>query len=313
MDVRKTLRRMAWLGAAGAVGTAAAGVGVGLMGITLWRRLTRGEDVAGKVVLITGGSRGLGLAMARELAQQRAILVICARDGDELDWAREELARTGADVLAIQCDVGNHDDVHRTVREALDRLGRIDILINNAGVISGRVLTDLTDAQIRKTFAVNTLALFWTTRAFLPGMIQRGRGHIVTIASAAGFVGAHRLTDYTASKHAAVGFDDALRAELRRVAPAVKTTVVCPFYVDTGMFAGAKTRILWLLPILKEAYAVERVIQAIERDRQRILMPRIVHVLPLLRVLPVRWFDRIIDLFGVNVSMDGFTGRPPDR
>ena len=96
MNVKKTLRRMAWLGAAGAVGTAAAGAGVGLLGLALWRRMTRGEDVSGKVALITGASRGLGLAMARDLAQQGATLVICARDRDELDWAREDLARTGA-------------------------------------------------------------------------------------------------------------------------------------------------------------------------------------------------------------------------
>ncbi|MGZ4836071.1 MAG: SDR family NAD(P)-dependent oxidoreductase, partial [Terriglobales bacterium] len=136
MKIKKALRRMAWLGAAGAIGTAAASVGVGLLGLSAWRRMTRGEEVRGKVALITGASRGLGLAMATELAAQGATLVICARDLDELEWAREELARTGAEVLAIQCDVGSHDDVVRTVREAMDRFGRIDILINNAGVIT---------------------------------------------------------------------------------------------------------------------------------------------------------------------------------
>ncbi|MGZ4823691.1 MAG: SDR family NAD(P)-dependent oxidoreductase, partial [Terriglobales bacterium] len=102
MKIKKALRRMAWLGAAGAIGTAATSVGVGLLGLSAWRRMTRGEEVRGKVALITGASRGLGLAMATELAAQGATLVICARDLDELEWAREELARTGAEVLAIQ-------------------------------------------------------------------------------------------------------------------------------------------------------------------------------------------------------------------
>ena len=93
MKIRKTVRRMAWVGAAGAVGSAAAGVGVGLLGLAALRRMRQGDDAAGKVALITGASRGLGLAMAQELAQQGAVLAICARDRDELDWAREELAR----------------------------------------------------------------------------------------------------------------------------------------------------------------------------------------------------------------------------
>src|SRR5581483_11220373 len=113
MKIKRTIRRVAWLGAAGAIGTAAAGIGVGLLGLAALRKMRRGEAVGGKVVVITGASRGLGLAMAREFAQEGASLVICARDTSELEWAREELARTGGNVLAIQCDVGNHDDVHR--------------------------------------------------------------------------------------------------------------------------------------------------------------------------------------------------------
>lgn len=268
------------------------------------------SQIRGATVLITGAASGIGRLLALRMADLGAQVVLWDLNGEAQDAVAAEIRRRGRlDPLAAVVDVGDPEAVRRAAAGA----GPVDILVNNAGVISGRVLTELTDAQIQKTFAVNTLALFWTTRAFLPGMIQRGRGHIVTIASAAGLVGAHRLTDYTASKHAAVGFDDALRAELRRLAPVVRTTVACPFYVDTGMFAGAKTRVPWLLPILKEADVVERVVRAIERDCRRVLMPRIVHILPVLRVLPVRWFDRVLDLFGINTSMDGFTGRQSNR
>jgi all-trans-retinol dehydrogenase (NAD+) len=162
------------------------------------------------------------------------------------------------------------------------------------------------------TFGVNTLALYWTTKAFLPGMVERGRGHIVTIASAAGLVGVARQTDYSASKHAAVGFDESLRNELRLSAPDVKTTLVCPFYINTGMFAGVKSRFPRLLPILDEEKVARRILDAIRRNERRLLMPPLVRLLPALRLLPPFMFDRIIDLFGINSAMDDFRGRADD-
>src|SRR3954453_205493 len=133
-QVRKRVKQAAWV-AAGTM--AASGAVAGLAGWMLWKRgMGKREDVRGKVVLITGASRGLGLQMAREFAQSGARLAICAREQSELDWARQELSRMGADVLAVQCDVGVHDDVQRMVREVRERYGRIDILVNNAGIIT---------------------------------------------------------------------------------------------------------------------------------------------------------------------------------
>ncbi len=105
------------------------------------------------------------------------------------------------------------------------------------------------------------------TRAFLPPMIERNAGHIVNLASAAGLVGSCPETDYAASKHATVGFDAALRMELRREAPSVRTTVICPYYIGTGMFAGVRTRFPWLLPSLKEDHLAERIIRTVETTR----------------------------------------------
>jgi all-trans-retinol dehydrogenase (NAD+) len=156
---------------------------------------------------------------------------------------------------------------------------------------------------------VNTLALFWTTKAFLPAMVEQNRGHLVTIASASGLVGVSGLADYAASKWAAVGFDESLRMELARAAPGVKTTVVCPYYIDTGMFTGVRTRVPWLLPILKERKVAERIVRAVERNERRLFMPWSVYLLPVFRALPARLFDRAMDLLGVNSSMDHFRGR----
>ena len=176
-------------------------------------------------------------------------------------------------------------------------------------MVSGKGLLEISEDAIQRTFDVNTLALFWTTRAFLPGMIARDRGHVVTIASAAGIVGTSRLVDYCASKHAAVGFNESLRLELRRQRSHVRTTVVCPFYISTGMFAGVKTRFPLLLPIMDPEYVVTRIVRAVQRNRARVVLPRLIYATFLARLLPVPLFDSAMEFLGVNKSMDEFTGR----
>jgi all-trans-retinol dehydrogenase (NAD+) len=138
----------------------------------------------------------------------------------------------------------------------------------------------------------------------------RNQGHIVTIASAIAFAGVPRLTDYVASKFAAVGFNEALRLDLRRQGSSVCTTCVHPYYISTGLFAGVKTRFSWLLPILEPEYVADRIIWAIRNNRRRLIMPRFVILALALRWLPPTWFDLLMDFFGVNESMDEFTGRP---
>jgi all-trans-retinol dehydrogenase (NAD+) len=131
----------------------------------------------------------------------------------------------------------------------------------------------------------------------------------VTIASAAGLMGVSGLVDYTASKFAAVGFDDALRSELGRIAPGVKTTIVCPYYINTGMFDGVRTRFPLLLPILDEATVAARIVRAIEQAQPRLVMPLLVRSVPLLRMLPVSVFDALASFLGLNRGMDHFRGR----
>jgi len=237
MNLKKTVRRAAWLGAAGAIGTAAAGVGVGLLGLAAWRRMSRGEAVGGKVVVITGGSRGLGLAMAREFAQQAASLVICARDTNELEWAREELAHTGANVLAIQCDVGNHDDVHRMVRETMERCGRIDILINDAGVMTVGPMPSQTLTDYQEAMDTMFWGVVYPTLAVLPHMMERRTGQIVNITSIGGKVAVPHLLPYTAAKFAATGFSEGLHAEVAKYG--IKVTTVVPGLMRTGSFVNA--------------------------------------------------------------------------
>src|SRR5699024_4613625 len=142
-----------------------------------------------------------------------------------------------------------------------------------------------------------------------PGMLERDRGAVVTIASAAGLTGVARQTDYSASKWAAVGFTESLRSELRAEGSRVGTLVVCPFYINTGMFDGVRTKFPRLLPILEETDVSTRVLDAIESGREQLVMPPLVRLVPGVRLLPTRAFDKVMDSLGVNQTMDHFTAR----
>ena len=260
-------------------------------------------------VLITGAASGIGRLLARGAAVRGARVTLLDRDEAGLLAVRAELAREGCDAAAIAVDLCDRAALQATLARVLAARGPVAILINNAGIVTGKTLLECSDAAIERTFQVNTLALFWTVRAVLPAMLERGRGHVVTIASAAGLGGTSRLTDYCASKFAAVGFDESLRLELKRLGHPVRTTVVCPWYIDTGMFSGVRTRFPVLLPILKPDYVAARILGAIQGNRKRLVMPRFVMAVLLARILPLGLFDAVMRFFGVDRSMDEFSGR----
>ncbi len=271
--------------------------------------------LGGATVVITGAASGIGLGLSVEAARRGASVVMWDRDAEALDAAVETTARLRTGLarrpVGQVVDVTDREAVREAAAEAIATAGAVDVLVNNAGVVSGKPLAELTEADVRRTFEVNTLALYWVTQPFLASMVERDRGRIVTIASASGLIGVAKLTDYSASKWAAVGFDESLRVELAGQGSAVRTTVVCPYYIDTGMFAGVKTRFRWLLPILKPDQVVQATWNAVERDRPRVHLPPAVGALPLLRSLPVGAFDRVAGILGVNRTMDDFTGRTP--
>jgi all-trans-retinol dehydrogenase (NAD+) len=264
--------------------------------------------LAGKTVLITGGAGGLGRRLAGEAARSGASIVLWDLDRGGLEKVAAELAPLGS-ARVYACDVSDRKAVYETAARMEADGGPIDVLVNCAGVVSGSAFLDLPDDKIERTFGVNTLALYWTCKAFVPRMVERNRGHVVTLASASGLIGVAKLSDYSASKWAAIGFDESLRVELAKSAPGVLTTVVCPYYINTGMFDGVRSRFPLLLPILDEGDVARRIVRAIERGKRRLCLPWLVSLLPLMRVLPVAAMDRLADFLGVNVSMDEFVGR----
>ena len=259
--------------------------------------------LAGSKILITGGASGIGRQMALQAAARGAH--VCIWDLNDGKAVVDEIATLGGSAESHQIDVTNIE----TVRELAIRQGSVDVLINNAGVVSGQWFLDTDPSAIERTYRVNVLSLYWMTQTFLPAMIQNRKGAVVTIASAAGLIGVAKQTDYSASKFAAVGFMESLRAELRTKGAQVNTLTVCPFYIDTGMFDGVQTRFPLLLPIMKPEYVAKKVLDSIERGKPVLVLPWFARTMPLMRLLPIGVFDAVADFFGVNKTMDHFKGR----
>ncbi|MDR1306382.1 MAG: SDR family oxidoreductase [Treponema sp.] len=267
------------------------------------------KDISGKLVLVTGGASGIGRLMALDFARRGGRVAVWDISAPALRALEKEAAAEGLSITGMGCDISGRDAVYRRAKALVKKLGPVDILVNNAGVVSGKTLLETPDEKIEKTIQVNVLPLFWTAKAFLPSMLERNSGHIVTVASAAGLIGVRGLADYCASKFAAVGFDESLRMELRRMKSAVKTTVICPFFIDTGMFAGVKTRFPLLLPVMQPRYAVRRIVKAVLNKRKRLIIPPFAGTILLLRLFPLGFLDAVADFFGISHAMDEFKGR----
>ncbi|MCP3101983.1 SDR family NAD(P)-dependent oxidoreductase [Myxococcus sp. K15C18031901] len=213
----------------------AAGIGAAL---GLGRALRSRYSFRDRTVLITGGSRGLGLVLARQLSRQGARVALCGREEASLERAREELEREGGEVLALPCDVRDEVQVEAVVSALHERWGGVDVLVNNAGVIQVGPLESMTLEDFRDAVDTHLWGALYTTLAVLPEMKRRGEGRIVNIASVGGRVSVPHLVPYSASKFALVGLSDGLRAELRQ--DGIRVTTVCPGLMRTGSPLNAR-------------------------------------------------------------------------
>lgn len=210
---------------------AAAGAGALFAARAVYRRFN-GYDFRGRTVLITGGSRGLGLVLARGFAAEGANVAVCARDPRELERARADLAARGANVFAFPCDVTDRAQVRETVEVVTRHFGRVDVLVNNAGVIQVGPLEVMTLEDFEQAMAVHFWGPLYATLAVLPQMRARGEGRLVNVSSIGGKIGVPHLVPYSASKFALAGLSDGLRAELAK--DGVVVTSVFPGLMRTG-------------------------------------------------------------------------------
>jgi short-subunit dehydrogenase len=267
------------------------------------------SNFKGKNVLITGGASGIGRLMGELALKEGAnTLVIWDLNGDQLQIASEAFREQGYKVEGFVVDVSNTAQVLTAFKEVRERLGQIDILINNAGIIVGKSFIQHTHADIDKTMNINTSALMHLTREALEDMIKTGSGHIVNIASAAGLVSNPNMSVYCGSKWAVIGWSDSLRLELLDQSRGIKVTTVVPYYINTGMFAGVRSPII---PILNPAPVARAIIEGVKKDKAFVRLPGIINLLPLVKgLLPLKVFDLVVGKwFGVYKSMDHFKGR----
>lgn len=267
------------------------------------------KDLRGKVVLITGGSRGMGRLLADRFARDGAKVVLWARTQADLDMAVGEICEWREDAAcSYTVDVADPSRVMEAAARVKADLGTVDVLVNNAGVVHGGRFLDVSVEEHRQTIDVNFSAMMWTIKAFLPDMVERNEGHIINVSSGAGLTYVPLLTSYCASKSAVINFTDSLRLELKYIgADGVKCTIVCPGFIKTGMFEGVNPP-RWM-PWLEPDEMADKIYAAYRRGAPYIAEPAFGKLAPLVRALTTRRsLDFWQSVFGLSRSMEEWVG-----
>lgn len=263
-------------------------------------------ELRGAVALITGASRGIGPLLAEALAKRGANLVLAARNAAELSQVAERLRTHGVRVVAIPTDVADSAQRAALIRKAEAELGAIDLLVNNAGLEQVCFFETLSEEDVANYTEVNLTAPMQLTRLVLPGMQRRGRGHIVNIASVAGFGAAAFGETYGATKAGLVGFTRSLRASLKTQKSPVSASVLCPGFISqTGMFADVQAahgvQAPWIMGTCKPDAVVRAMLRAIDRDDpERFIGERPLRLFFSIGLLFPRLIEQLTLLFGVN-------------
>lgn len=293
---------------------------------TKWRNGVRSERVSweDQIVLITGGASGVGELLANTLAVRNITVIVLDVKVPQFD---------NDNITFYQCDISQWSAVEKVAKQIVEEIGHPTVIVNNAGVVQGKTLIELEEADVQQTMGVNVLGHFWTLKAFLPEIIKQKTGHIITVSSVMGFGGAARVADYAASKFALVGLHESLRYELDKVykAPKVRTTLLAPGFIQTPLFSRSgynapdselKTPLpAWLFKFLAPQLAphdvVKRIIAVIDvHQSQDIFLPFFVNVARWAPVLPTWGRDLLQWAAGADYTMEGFvkvTGRRPEE
>jgi len=264
--------------------------------------------ISNKTVLITGGASGIGKLMGEScLVKGASKLIIWDVNEEALESCTKEFTTKGYRVSPYLVDVSNLDQIQKAANHVLQE-GAVDILINNAGIVTGKPFRQQETNAITKTLAINVAGVMQITRAFLPAMIAQKSGHIVNIASAAGMMANPNMSVYVGSKWAVLGWSESLRIELESLKQDLHVTTVTPGYIDTGMFDGVKSPLL--LPLLKPKVIVDAIIKGVEKNKLFVRKPFMVSSLTFVKgILPTRAFDWFVGtVLGVYKSMDDFKG-----
>lgn len=261
-----------------------------------------------KRVLITGAAGGLGRTLAKHFAAEGCELVLTDLQEDALEAVRAELTESGTRCRAYVLDVTDEASIQDVRRRVHEDMGTVDVLVNNAGVVFGGPFLEVPLERHRLTYRVNVEGVMAVTHAFLPDVLESSRGHVTFIASASGFIGLPNGATYASSKWAVIGFAESIRAELKAQGHKhVGVTTVCPTYIDTGMFEGAKPP--KTAKMLDPDEIAAKIVEAVKDRQIWVLEPWIVKITPFLKnCLPTKMADFISDVFGASSSMDRWQG-----
>jgi all-trans-retinol dehydrogenase (NAD+) len=269
----------------------------------------------GRTAVITGGAMGIGRATALRLIHEHCTVTIWDLNASALEETAAALRKEGGTAFAHTCDVTDRRRVAELAGVAMREMGRVDMLINNAGYVQGGDFLQLTDDAWDRTIDVNLNALRYTICAFLPAMYARNEGHIVNISSAAGLIGVPGLAAYAATKWAVYGLTESMRLEARvHRKTGVRWSSIHPSYLAHGMFEGARLGALGnvIVPLVKSHDVIARAIveSALKRGRYSPKRPLTLHLTPRIRaLLPDYLFQRFLILLGVAGSMKNWRGR----
>ncbi|KAG9228724.1 hypothetical protein BJ875DRAFT_547529 [Amylocarpus encephaloides] len=261
----------------------------------------RKVDLSEEVIVVTGGASGLGLLIAEVYGMRGASVAVL--DVKELESGEAR------GVSVYKCDVGDKDQVAKVAIEIERTLGTPTILINNAVVVNGKSLLDLSIEDVERNFRVNLLSHFYTLKTFLPSMIRARRGTIVTVSSVIGQLGAAQLSDYAASKAGVTAMHKSLVAELKST-PDIKAILVTPGQLTTPLFNGVKTPSGFFAPELEPVDVAKEIIATIDGGSSaQLAMPLYARWIDWINVLPVGVQTIIRRWSGVDSGMETFVGR----
>ena len=281
-------------------------------------------NLKGKAVVITGGGSGIGRQLALCFASRGCTIVLWDLQPDLLKET-QRLCGPACCCITQIVDVSKEEavkaaaqDLEKILKEKSGAPADVSVVVSCAGIVFGKNLLDLSGEEIRRTLNVNTLGPMWVTRAFLPGLTRkRTETVIVNVSSLMGSLSAAGLADYCASKWALNGFHECLRQELNVAGSNIRTLLVAPYIVNTGMFQGAmsKSTVYWfqrlLFPPLSAVTVGRSIVAAIEHRQQILVLPKVFALAPtILHLLPTTVYDWIVGQTGGQSGLKNFKGRP---
>ncbi|MCZ7604384.1 MAG: SDR family NAD(P)-dependent oxidoreductase [Melioribacteraceae bacterium] len=268
-----------------------------------------------KNVVVTGGAMGIGLATTKRLLEEGCKVNVWDINEGAIENARRELLKYSDRLFFHKCDVTNKNEVYSMAVAAKSEMGKVDIVINNAGFVKGGYLNEVSDDAWEQTIDVNLTSLIYTTKAFIDDMYERNEGFFVNISSASSMLGVSEMAVYTATKWAVWGFTESMRFEaLTKNKKGVKFSSIHPSYLAEGMFEGAKLNFLGnlIVPLVKSHDVIANAIvnDALKIEKLCIKRPRTVRLAVLFRgILPDKLFQKVIVMLGIHKSMSGWKGR----